>query len=98
MFYNIVLSLSLSHALSFFLFQKRGGLKGQVDLNSVKVIEKVSDSAFDKPSFQVVHGDLTLYVIADDEAQRQDWLELLRQCEYIVSLLVHNCTCLLLDD
>ena len=33
--------------------QKRGGLKGFVDLSKVKVIEKVQETAFDKPSFQV---------------------------------------------
>ncbi len=30
-------------------------MKGYVDLSKVKVIEKVLDGAFDKPSFQVSH-------------------------------------------
>ena len=34
--------------------QKRGSLKGYVDLTKVKVIEKVLETAFDKPSFQVI--------------------------------------------
>ena len=34
--------------------QKRGALKGQVDLTKVKAIEKVQDGTFDKPSFQVI--------------------------------------------
>ena len=33
--------------------QKRGSLKGFVDLSKVKVVEKVQETAFDKPSFQV---------------------------------------------
>ena len=38
--------------------QKRGGLKGQVDLSKVKAIEKVQDGQFDKPSFQVIAPSL----------------------------------------
>ena len=33
--------------------QKRGTQKGYIDLSKVKVVEKVLDGAFDKPSFQV---------------------------------------------
>ena len=47
---------------------------------NVKVVEKVADTAFDKPSFQVVHGELTLYVIASDDNEREEWIELIRQC------------------
>lgn len=32
--------------------QKRGSQKGYIDLTKVKVVEKVLDGAFDKPSFQ----------------------------------------------
>lgn len=59
--------------------EKRGGLKGHVDLNNVKVVEKVLDTAFDKPSFQVVHGELTLYVITNDETEQENWIHLIRQ-------------------
>jgi len=37
----------------YFSLQKRGSQKGVVDLKKVKVIEKVDDSTFEKPSFQV---------------------------------------------
>jgi hypothetical protein len=60
--------------------EKRGGIKGHIDLNKVKVVEKVSDAAFDKPSFQIVHGDLTLYIITNSEHEREEWIELIRQC------------------
>jgi hypothetical protein len=33
--------------------EKRGNLKGYVELTKVKVIEKVMDTAFNKPAFQV---------------------------------------------
>lgn len=33
--------------------QKRGTQKGYIDLSKIKVVEKVLDGAFDKPSFQV---------------------------------------------
>ena len=36
--------------------QKRGALKGYVELSRVKVVEKVLDTAFDKPSLQVCLG------------------------------------------
>lgn len=47
----------------------------------MKVIEKVLDTTFDKPSFQVAHGDLTLYVIANTDAEQDDWVQLIRQCK-----------------
>jgi hypothetical protein len=59
--------------------EKRGNLKGYVELTKVKVIEKVMDTAFNKPSFQVVHGDLTLYVIAANDQEQQEWISLIRQ-------------------
>ena len=72
---------SIHNSLSIFSLQKRGGLKGHVDLNNVKVVEKVLDTAFDKPSFQVVHGELTLYVITNDETEQENWIHLIRQCK-----------------
>jgi len=30
---------------------------------------------------QVTHGELTLYVIASNETEQQEWISLLRQCE-----------------
>ncbi len=57
-------------------------MKGQVELLNVKVVEKVLDTTFDKPSFQVAHGDLTLYVIANDDSEQDDWVQLIRQCKY----------------
>lgn len=59
--------------------EKRGAVKGFVELGKIRVIEKVLDGAFDKPSFQIVHGDLTLYVIASNEAEQEEWIGLLRQ-------------------
>ncbi|CAI8051711.1 Tyrosine-protein kinase BTK, partial [Geodia barretti] len=59
--------------------EKRGNLKGYVELTKVKVIEKVMDTAFNKPAFQVVHGDLTLYVIAANDQEQQEWISLIRQ-------------------
>ncbi|XP_064404911.1 tyrosine-protein kinase BTK-like [Halichondria panicea] len=59
--------------------ERRGGMKGYVDLSKVKVIEKVLDGAFDKPSFQIGHSDLTLYIIASSDAEQQEWIALLRQ-------------------
>eukprot|EP00731_Ephydatia_muelleri_P030665 Em0022g179a len=59
--------------------EKRGGLKGYVDLSRVKVIEKVLDTAFDKPSLQLVHGELFLYMIASSTSDQEDWLALIRQ-------------------
>ena len=41
--------------------QKRGSLKGQVDLTKVKAIEKVQVGQFDKPSFQVNIPSVILY-------------------------------------
>ena len=43
------------HTHTYIHVQKRGNLKGQVDLTKVKAIEKVQDGQFDKPSFQVSH-------------------------------------------
>ena len=46
--------------------QKRGNLKGFIDLSKVKVVEKVLDGAFDKPSFQVylpVYNNITIHVL-----------------------------------
>ena len=49
---SICLFSHLPGDISVFL-QKRGNLKGYVELTKVKVIEKVMDTAFNKPSFQV---------------------------------------------
>ena len=73
--YLVLICFSLSS-------EKRDDLKGHVDLTNVKVVEKVADTAFDKPSFQIVHGDLTLYVITNDEREREEWIELIRQCKF----------------
>ena len=59
--------------------EKRGALKGCVDLSRVKVVEKVLDTAFDKPSLQLVHGELFLYMIANSNSDQEDWLALIRQ-------------------
>ena len=37
---------------------------------------------------QVAHGDLTLYVIASNETEQQEWISLLRQCEWNTCLFV----------
>lgn len=52
-----------------------------MSLTDVKVVEKVLDTTFDGPSFQVAHGDLTLYIIANDDVEQDDWVQLIRQCK-----------------
>lgn len=37
---------------------------------------------------QVSHGDLTLYVIASNETEQQEWISLLRQCKWNTCLFV----------
>ena len=39
---------------------------------------------------QIVHGDLTLYVIASNEAEREEWISLLRQCKTVVQCHSHS--------
>lgn len=39
---------------------------------------------------QVSHGDLTLYVIASNEAEQQEWISLIRQCK---CLHTHSIVC-----
>ena len=46
---------------------------------------------------QVAHGDLTLYVIASNETEQQEWISLLRQCELNTCLLVCLLVCFCLD-
>lgn len=56
-------SLVISHTL-----QKRGSQKGYIDLTKVKVVEKVLNGAFDKPSFQVSgEGNTSLCVVCEGE-------------------------------
>ncbi|XP_046852033.1 cytoplasmic tyrosine-protein kinase BMX-like [Xenia sp. Carnegie-2017] len=55
--------------------QKRGKMKGTVDLIKVKVVEAVDDNAFDKQyCFQVVYQEYTLYIIANNEEQQSEWI------------------------
>ncbi|XP_065886239.1 tyrosine-protein kinase TXK-like isoform X2 [Dysidea avara] len=58
--------------------ERRGSQKGVVDLKKVKVIEKVDDTTFEKPSFQVMHGDLILYVICNGRDEQEEWIALIQ--------------------
>lgn len=59
---------------------KEAKKKGAVDLGSVFAVEEVPESTFDRPNMiQVVHLDSVLYVQCPDDAERQDWLRLLRR-------------------
>uniref|UniRef100_K1QIS8 non-specific protein-tyrosine kinase n=1 Tax=Magallana gigas TaxID=29159 RepID=K1QIS8_MAGGI len=66
---------------------KQNKEKGRVELRKIKAVETVDDFVLDKKSnvFQVVHGSpkssdiLTLYIVATNDAQRQDWVTHLRK-------------------
>lgn len=62
-------------------------LKGQIELNSIKVVEKVDFQAFSDPFvFQVVHFDIGkynyLYIFADNVEQKSSWITtLINACQ-----------------
>eukprot|EP00112_Aurelia_sp_Birch-Aquarium-sp1_P010038 Seg2164.2 transcript_id=Seg2164.2/GoldUCD/mRNA.D3Y31 product="Tyrosine-protein kinase Tec" protein_id=Seg2164.2/GoldUCD/D3Y31 len=59
--------------------EKKGKQKGCIELSKIKVVEPVEDSALDKKyCFQVQHDDLTLYVIANSEEERNEWINSIR--------------------
>ncbi|XP_062608215.1 tyrosine-protein kinase Tec-like [Saccostrea cucullata] len=66
---------------------KQGKQKGCIELRKVKAVETVEDCVLDKKTnvFQVVHGAqknndiLTLYIVAQSDNQRQDWVQQLRK-------------------
>lgn len=60
--------------------EKKGKLKGRIDLKSVKFIECLNDDALDrKYAFQIGYNDYHLYVIASSADQRDDWINTLRK-------------------
>ncbi|XP_028397837.1 tyrosine-protein kinase Tec-like [Dendronephthya gigantea] len=55
--------------------EKRGKMKGTVELIKVKAVEAVDDNAFDKAHcFQVVYHEYILYIIANNEQQKSEWI------------------------
>ena len=58
--------------------KQQGRCKGIVKLNKVVALEYVDPGTFSKRNmFQIVHETI-LYIQAADEAEREDWLHVLR--------------------
>ncbi|XP_022322441.1 tyrosine-protein kinase Tec-like isoform X1 [Crassostrea virginica] len=68
-------------------FDKQGKQKGVIELRKIKAVENVEDHVLDRKTnvFQVVHAAqkssdiLTLYIVAQSDDQRQDWVTYLRK-------------------
>lgn len=60
--------------------EKRGREKGRIDVLAIRMAEPLSDYALDnRPhSFQIGYGEYTLYVSANSESQRDEWLAAIR--------------------
>nr|ASY93143.1 interleukin-2-inducible T-cell kinase [Branchiostoma belcheri] len=60
---------------------KRGKLKGEILLSSVKVAEKVVDGSLPKDNcFQVCYEDsLNLYIMANDAKEQEEWVSLMQE-------------------
>lgn len=85
--------------------EKRGKCKGSISLSSVKAVEFVDNTAFNQDKrncFQVVYDDLVLYVNANSENDRKDWVEAIQdECrgnkfllkEYHPGIFANKWTC-----
>ncbi|XP_065059353.1 tyrosine-protein kinase Tec-like [Rhopilema esculentum] len=59
--------------------EKKGKQKGTIALSKIKVVESVDDDALDRKfCFQVQHDNLILYIIANSEEERNEWVTSLR--------------------
>lgn len=59
--------------------QRKVKFKGQIFLTSVRAVEVIESKAFGRPAmFQIVHDGAILYLQADTQAERADWLDALR--------------------
>ncbi|XP_065185968.1 tyrosine-protein kinase Tec-like [Sycon ciliatum] len=59
---------------------KRGSEKGRIEISRVKAVEHVDESAFERPyAFQVVHDNLTLYIIAGSKEEVDSWVAVLQE-------------------
>lgn len=60
-------------------------------MENIKAVEKVDKNAFDKPhGFQVQFNTLVLYVLAESEVERDDWIEQIREACRNNTCLVHK--------
>ncbi|XP_062514060.1 tyrosine-protein kinase Tec-like [Corticium candelabrum] len=70
------------HHLSYYegTVEKRGTEKGCIDIQTIRVIEAVDEVAIGRPfTFQVVHDGLTLYIIASDQCEQEEWIGLIQE-------------------
>ncbi|XP_015752489.1 PREDICTED: tyrosine-protein kinase BTK-like [Acropora digitifera] len=86
-------------------YEKRGKCRGSIALSSVKAVECVDDTVFDQDKrncFQVVYDDLVLYISANGDEERKDWVEAIQdECrgnkfllkEYHPGIFVNKWTC-----
>eukprot|EP00117_Sycon_ciliatum_P039810 scpid36624/ scgid29356/ Tyrosine-protein kinase BTK; Bruton tyrosine kinase len=59
---------------------KRGSEKGCIELSCIKAVEDVDVSAFERPNaFQVMHDNLTLYIVASTPPEHDEWVYELQQ-------------------
>eukprot|EP00794_Sanderia_malayensis_P007312 gene7313-8130_t len=59
--------------------EKKGKQKGCIELSKIKLVEQVDDGALEKKfCFQIQHGELTLYIIATSDEERNEWITSLR--------------------
>ncbi|KAJ8297441.1 LOW QUALITY PROTEIN: hypothetical protein KUTeg_023972 [Tegillarca granosa] len=67
--------------------EKRGKIKGTIQLSQIKVVESVDDRVLDNKEnvFQIVYSEsngsrsFTLYIVALTEQQRHEWVEEIRE-------------------
>ncbi|KAK2551691.1 Tyrosine-protein kinase Tec [Acropora cervicornis] len=86
-------------------YEKRGKCRGSIALSSVKAVECVDDTVFDQDKrncFQVVYDDLVLYISANGDEERKDWVEAIQdECrgnkfllkEYHPGIFLNKWTC-----
>lgn len=68
------------NSLAYYVDQQKGKEKGRLEMRNVRAVENVDGSAFKREfGFQILFDDVPLYVFAQDEVVREEWIYLLRK-------------------